>query len=92
MPNPKYIKGKRAEYSCIKTLLDQGCKWAQRSAGSHSPVDVWGIDVENKIIRLVQVKAGVLTEKQKEILMLDNKDLQGDFKVSFEVWSLGEKE
>ena len=50
MPNKRYDKGRWKEYQAVKKLKEMGCDIAQRSAGSKSPVDVWGINTkEGKI-------------------------------------------
>ena len=56
MPNKQYIRGRKKEYKIVHDLIDQGCIIAQRTAGSHSPIDVFGINKDTKVIYLIQSK------------------------------------
>ena len=56
MPNKNYEAGRRREYAKVHELRGKGYHIAVRSAGSHSPVDVWAIDIEKKRIKVVQCK------------------------------------
>ena len=58
MPNKNYQKGRRKEYSVCDKLKAEGWDIAQRSSGSHSPIDVFAINKETKEIKFIQVKAG----------------------------------
>lgn len=49
-----YERGRAAEYKVVKRLREQGALIAQRSAGSHSPVDIWAVFPDHML--LVQVK------------------------------------
>jgi len=49
-----YQKGRAIEYKCANELKKQGY-FVQRSAGSHSCIDLIGVDINN--IRLIQVKS-----------------------------------
>ena len=51
-----YKRGRKREYKVCKQLREDGYTIVQRTAGSHSPIDVIAIDRDNKIITLVQVK------------------------------------
>jgi Holliday junction resolvase len=55
MPNSNYLSGRRAEYQAIKDLKEQGAILAQRTAGSHSLIDVVAVMPSGKV-RLIQVK------------------------------------
>jgi len=78
-----YKKGRRKEYSVVEKLKRLGYDIAQRTAGSHGVFDVIGICLRRKEIVLIQVKPeGFNAEK----ILKDNKELNGDFKVKFEVW------
>jgi Holliday junction resolvase len=57
MPNKNYVKGRKKEYKIIKELKAQGYEIAQRTAGSHSPIDVFAIKKDEKKILLIQAKA-----------------------------------
>jgi Holliday junction resolvase len=65
MASSQYRKGARKEYKIVKQLKEKGFEIAQRSAGSHSPVDVWGVNLKTKEILLIQSKAGK-TKKEEE--------------------------
>ncbi len=68
----RYRKGANFERKVVKILLEnEGCVIAFRSAGSHSPIDVVGIE-KDKII-LIQCKiGGVISKKDIKVL----KDIQ----------------
>ena len=86
MANLRYLKGANKERSAVKRLKREGYDLAQRSRGSKSPVDVWGLIIKDKIIKLIQVKAGTFTDSQANKIMLDNSHLNGTYKVDFEIW------
>lgn len=81
MPNPKYIKGRKKEYSIVKREKEKG-RLAFRTAGSHSPIDVISIDTNTKIIRLIQSKTNI-TNKEKDKLSNNNIKLNGLFNCIF---------
>lgn len=85
MPNKNYIKGRRKEYKICKQLKEKGYDIVQRSAGSHSPVDIFAINSLTKTIKLIQAKPDNYGEKQVTEIYLDNKLLHGLFEVYFEV-------
>ena len=74
MPNPAYVKGRRKEYKIVKELKDQGYTIVQRTAGSHSPIDVIAINKETRTIRLIQAKPdGFNSVKiERELYWLNN--------------------
>lgn len=84
MPNKNYIKGRRKEYKYVNKYKEKGCV-AFRSAGSHSPVDVVVIDTDNKVIRLIQCKPDSMNATQQQKIREKNKELNGEFRVSFSV-------
>jgi Holliday junction resolvase len=51
-----YQKGRRKEYAICKKLREEGFDIVQRSAGSHSKVDIFAIDTKGRRIKLVQCK------------------------------------
>ena len=51
-----YKRGSRKEYKIIEDLKKEGCQIAQRTAGSHSPIDIIGIDRVQKVIKFIQSK------------------------------------
>ena len=82
MPNKNYVKGRRKEYDLVHRLRAKGYT-AFRSAGSHSPIDVIGIDGGNKRIILIQAKPDSMSGKAKERLEEEHKDFNGIFEVRF---------
>jgi len=73
MSNPRYIKGRRKEWKIRRELLDQGFDIAQRSAGSHSPIDVFAIDRKTKTIMFIQSKPdGYKSKKYDEYEWLND--------------------
>lgn len=85
MPNAKYIKGKKKEYRIVHAFKEEGYDIVVRSAGSHSPVDVWAINKLTRTIKLIQSKSDSMPESQKDKLMREFSWLNGGFRVSFEV-------
>ena len=85
MPNPQYVKGRRKEYEVCKQLREEGFDIVQRTAGSHSPVDIIAIKRKGRIIRFVQCKSDNLLETQKQAILLHNHWLNNMFEVEFVV-------
>jgi len=85
MPNKNYLRGRAKEYRIIKELKEDGYSIAQRSAGSHSPVDIFAINSKKKLIKLVQAKPKSMSTNKKHKIEEDNKSLNGIFHVQFEV-------
>lgn len=82
MTNSNYVKGRRKEYKIRNDLIKEGWDIVQRSAGSHSPIDVFAIHKERKKILLIQAKPkGYNSKKYDEFMWLNNM-----FKVEFMVW------
>ena len=81
MPNKNYIKGRRKEYNICTQLKKQGYIIAQRTAGSHSPIDVIAIHKEKMEILFVQSKPEGYKEKKYDQWLWMN----GYFKVRFEI-------
>ncbi len=84
MTHPNYRKGRRKEYAIVKEAKAKGCL-AVRSAGSHSPVDVWIVDHKHRIISLVQAKPDDMPEITKKRLEEKYAFLNGIYKVRFVV-------
>ena len=87
MPNKNYVKGRRKEYKICAALKEAGYDIAQRSAGSHSPIDVFAIRKRDKKILLVQSKPDDMAAS--EIMKLYKKygSLSGtNWTVRFEVY------
>ena len=85
MASENYKRGRRKEYSIIDKLKKEGFDIVQRSKGSHSPIDVFAIDKERKIIKLIQSKPNDYPESQVKKLHQDNKELSGQYLVEFDV-------
>lgn len=85
MPNKNYEKGRRKEYKICNELKDEGFEIVQRTAGSHSPVDIIAINKELGEIRLIQAKPDSMAEIAKTNLLEEHKWLNGWFEVTFEV-------
>ena len=83
--NKNYVKGRRKEYKITKKYKDMGYEIAQRSAGSHSPVDVFAIDRDTRTIKLIQAKPDSMSDNAKKKIIEENKWLNGLFRVIFEV-------
>ena len=86
-----YKRGARKEYQIIKDLKDEGWPITQRTAGSHSPVDIIAINPELKTIKFIQSKRTLnknmafIDPKLKKRIEYANKQLNGLFLVVFEV-------
>ena len=85
MPNKNYQKGKAKEQYWCEKLRKAGFDIAQRSAGSHSPVDIWAVNKLTKVIKLVQCKPVSLSEKKRKEIEFEMNWLNGMFRVEFEV-------
>ena len=85
MPNKNYIKGRRKEYQITKRFKEKGYQIAQRSAGSHSPIDVFAIKKETKTIKLIQAKPDSMSDNAKKKIIDEFKWLNGLYEVKFEV-------
>lgn len=90
MGNKNYQKGRRKEYGITEKLKKQGFEIVQRSRGSHSPIDIFGINKEKRIIKFIQSKRKLsksmsfIDEKQKEKIEKEFNWLNGKFEIEFE--------
>ena len=82
MTNKAYVKGRNKEYKIVKELKDRGFDIVQRTAGSHSPIDIIAIDKITKVIRLIQAKPEGFNSKKLED---EFRWLNGMFRVEFYV-------
>ncbi len=82
MTNKAYVKGRNKEYKIVKELKDRGFDIVQRTAGSHSPIDIIAIDKITKVIRLIQAKPEGFNSKKLEN---EFRWLNGMFRVEFYV-------
>ena len=85
MPNKNYLKGRRKEYKIVKELKEQGFDIAQRSAGSHSPIDIFAVNKLTKVIKMVQAKPNNFSDLNIKRLNDELGWLNGMFRVEFEV-------
>jgi len=85
-----YKQGARKEYKIVKELREAGYDIVQRTAGSHSPIDIIAINIKEKIILLIQSKRTLnqsmdyIDKKLKTSIEEENKELNGCFNVFFE--------
>ncbi|MFW6173926.1 MAG: hypothetical protein ACOC5T_09295 [Elusimicrobiota bacterium] len=81
MTNKNYQSGRRYEYKLCEDLRKDGFDIVQRSAGSHSPIDIWAVHKEKKLILLIQAK-----HSNENLKKYDKwKWLNNEFKVKFEI-------
>ena len=85
MPNKNYLAGRKKEYRICNQLKEEGFNIVQRSAGSHSPVDVWAVHIKRKLILLIQSKPDNFRLSQREIINNKNHDLNGKYTVKFQI-------
>lgn len=85
MGNKNYRKGRRKEYRICKRLREQGFDIAQRSAGSHSPVDVWAVDKDKKEILLIQSKPKDISSTKEEELREEYEEFNGEYDVKYTI-------
>lgn len=68
MPNPNYNRGRSKEYKAMEMLKAEGWVVA-RSAGSHSPVDVFAArEGATLLLQVKNGKARVKAEEAKELV------------------------
>ena len=85
MPNKNYVKGRRKEYKIVNDYRKQGFDIVQRTAGSHSPIDVIAISKELKKIVFIQSKPDNFSKKEATIINEELDYLNGTFEVEFEL-------
>jgi Holliday junction resolvase len=78
-----YLKGRRKEYQIIKQLKTEGWTIVTRSAGSHSPIDIFAIK-EGEIL-FIQSKPKNFSKKHIELLKSKYCWMNSNFKGRFEV-------
>ena len=83
--NRNYRRGRRKEYRIVKRLREEGYNLVQRSAGSHSPVDIWAVNTEERRILLVQSKPKSFGGERERALYMKNKRLSGVYDVEYVV-------
>jgi Holliday junction resolvase len=72
MPNKNYVNGRRKEYKLVHALKEKGFI-AFRSAGSHSPFDVVGVNMEKRVILFCQLKPESHSKKETKRLLEEYK-------------------
>lgn len=87
-----YKKGSRKEYKVCNDLRNkENFEIVQRTAGSHSKIDIIAIDPITKRIKLIQCKRTLkenmdyIDPRLKKDIEEENLDLNGVFHVKFEV-------
>ena len=85
MPNPNYVKGRRKEYKICKELRSKGFDIVQRTAGSHSPIDVIAINKKLRVIKFIQSKPDTFSERERESIECEFHWLSNMFRCEFEV-------
>ena len=83
--NKNYVKGRAKEYRTMENLRKQGCEIVLRSAGSHSPIDVIGINLKELQVKCIQCKPKSMSKNAKDKLENEFKELNNEFMCSFEV-------
>lgn len=86
MAKTNYERGRNKEYRIVKKLKARGFDVVVRSAGSHSPIDIWALDWIHKNLVLVQSKLGKLGKSEKERILKEGQEFEGLYSVSFELW------
>ena len=85
-----YKKGARKEYYICQQLKAEDYDIVQRTAGSHSPIDIIALKKSEKIIKLIQSKRTMknnmqyIDPKLKKKLEKEHEDLNGEYTVIFE--------
>ena len=86
MPNSAYKRGAEKERRIVNSFKAKGCL-AFRSAGSHSPIDVFVLNPKSHEIKLIQSKLGKsYTQSFKDKLLRELEKYNGSYEVSAEVW------
>lgn len=85
MPNRNYVRGRNKEYKIVQELKNSGFEIAQRTAGSHSPIDVFAINREAKLIKFIQAKPDHFPKSEGDKIKRDLDYLNGNWRVEFEL-------
>ena len=85
MPNKNYIKGRRKEYKICDELRTLGFDIVQRTAGSHSPIDIIAINIKDKKIIFTQSKPDSYSTKEANKIIDEFKYLNGLFMCEFKL-------
>lgn len=85
MVNKNYVNGRRKEYKVMHQLKQAGCDIVFRSAGSHSEIDVIGIDIKRLRIFAIQCKPKSLSANKRDEIVQRNTLLNNNYLMTFEV-------
>jgi len=85
MSNKNYLKGYAKEQYHVQRLKKEGFEIANRSAGSHSPVDLFAINKLTRVIKFIQCKPLSMSKNKRKEIELNLNWLNGVFRVEFEV-------
>lgn len=85
MPNKNYLKGIRKERAIVKRLKGEGFDIAVRTAGSHSPIDVFGINKKGRVITFIQSKPDDYPKSQAKKIHDELDYINGEWIVTFEL-------
>jgi len=85
MPNKNYVNGRNKEYKVCKQLKENGFDIAQRSAGSHSPIDIFAINRLTRVVKFIQCKPDNFSELNKKRIMEELGYLKDMWRVEFEL-------
>ncbi len=86
-----YNKGRRKEYKIVADLKKEGYDIVQRTAGSHSPIDIIAINRLTKTIKFIQSKRTLketmdyIDIKLKKNIEEEYRWLNNIFRVEFKV-------
>jgi Holliday junction resolvase len=78
--NKFYQRGYEKERRIVVKARKKGCL-AFRSAGSHSPVDVFVLDPKTRVIELIQSKSASESKKKLSKIEMELKAYQGVYNV-----------
>lgn len=81
--NKNYVRGRNKEYRLVKQFREAGYTIVQRTAGSHSPVDIIAVHKEKRKITFIQAKPNSMTENKKEEIKKENEFLNGVYDTEF---------
>jgi len=81
----RYRKGVRKEQKVVNELKEAGYDIVQRTAGSHSPIDIIAISKDTKGILFIQCKSDKLPNSEKVKICKEMEWLDGEFNVEFDV-------
>ena len=85
MTNKNYVKGRAKEYKIRNLLIKEGWDIVQRTAGSHSPIDVIAINKLTRTIKFIQSKPENFSETEKNKIKNELSWLNNVFRCEFEL-------